>query len=239
MGYNAWMLATILFNMRRRITPRCGIEMTRKSLRTELLHEQDSISSDQARMILDGLEARSLEIMEKEASWQQDIPSMKKLEWASSILAAHELLTDLLGDEGRSIEILDRTMQRSWNTAWNRFLVRRISSKVRKNDGHVTKIMNGLLGHYGIGWRWKSRRSKETPGMVVVWTGYCFYMRYMASHGHPELTPLFRNLDKMWMGMNSNCRGSFRVESNATRAPEDEDHPIVFTFINEKAIRSA
>ena len=106
MGYNAKMLATILFNMRRRITPGCGIEMTRKALRTELRHEQDSISTDQARVILGGLEARSLEIMEKEASWQQDIPSMKKLEWASSILATHELLTDLLGDEARSLDIL-------------------------------------------------------------------------------------------------------------------------------------
>lgn len=190
---------------------------------------------------------------------------MQKLEWAASVLAAHELLMDQLGDEARALEILDRTMQRSWNTTWNRFLARRVASSVRplvntieiledKGDGHradalgylagrvpsnarrneiqLRKVMNGLLSHYGTGWRWKYRRPEDDPEAVIIWATHCFYTAFMENHGHPELTPLLRNIDNLWLSMPGNRRGAFRVEPNAPRAPEDAEHPIVFKFIN-------
>ena len=143
------------------------------------------MSGAEAGAVLDGLEARAREIIDQDASWQQDIPSMQKLEWAASVLAAHELLMDQLDDEARSLEILDRTMQRSWNTAWNRFLARRVASSVRRNGKEIRKVMNGLLSHYGPGWRWKLRRSEDAPEAVIVWVTHCFYKSFMDSHGHP------------------------------------------------------
>jgi hypothetical protein len=172
--------------------------------------------------LLAAVDRRTDELVEDDLSWSVDIPTRGHLDWAASVLAAHELLHPLVGDEARSIELLTMATKDEWNTARHRFMAGRLPRALVRHRDRPDLPMNALLAQYGSPWHWRSE--EQDDGGFEIFNRRCFYQQFMAAHGAPGLTTIFWSLDSLWMERINSSRCGFSLRELDRTAHGNDGH---------------
>ena len=176
-----------------------GLALTRHGLLRRAARDLPELSPTELQACLDRIELRTREIVDSDLSWQVPVPSRMHLEWAASVLAAHEVLMELNGDFARSMEIVSAATTLAGRPGRPRLIARRLESALQ-DDGrgvHAWKIRQAIINstrHYDSPWEWFLRESDGTR--FVVKNPNCFYFWFFEKYQKPELAKVFYRLDK-------------------------------------------
>jgi len=225
--YNREMIENVLYELRRRFPETPDVRRTTKLLGRLLSGSVDDITSAEIASVASEVESLTAEIVEREASWRQDLPTFARMNWAASILAANELLEAKFDAETAGI-VVDRLVVESWSGPFLRWCASLAPAKLlRCRDTDIHKIMNGLIRHYGVGWMWKDGTPSGSEHRLIT-CKHCFYTRFVHSHGRPDLAGVFAGLDRLLPGTGTGP-GIRRLPPGETPA-ELAEHDITYVI---------
>ena len=228
MAYNENMLIKALSQLQHWRDSRCGPHLMKRALERGFKSDLASIDAQSRDKIRSEIDRRLPEIIEDDRSWSVDVPTRGQLEWAASVLAAHEALEPHLTGPSETVDLLISITRDEWNTARNRFLSGRLPGALLRHRKRPGLPLNALLPQYGAPWHWHSIPRED--GGFDVFNRDCFYDGFMTAHGMPELAGVFWSLDAMWTERITPERCGFLFEERRKGSTNGKDWCRCFSF---------
>ena len=217
-----------------------GANLTHLGLSRRLRTHLPNLSRRQRDECVDRVMERTYDLVEDERSWQIPVPSRMHLEWAASVLAGQQVLTELTGDPVQSREIMDDATQSVGRPQRPMAIVRGLERAFYHEHGlsRANRIRQWIvysMRHYDTPWEWFVRKSDARR--AVVMNANCFYFHFFKKYDQLLLAGIFYGLHReVFKGIERSRRIGFEHAASRSQYSGDQDNAFTLVKLQPSAI---
>ena len=217
-----------------------GANLTRYGLSRRLAGHLPELSKSGIQDCIEQVMERTHELVEDDRSWEVPVPSRIHLEWASSVLAGHEVLTNLTGDPEQSHAIIDDVTQKVGRPERPQAIVRGMEHAFYHTHGiergrKIRQLIVNSMRHYDTPWEWFVRESDARRS--VVKNANCFYFHFFKKHQQLPLANIFYRLHQdVFKGIDRSQKIGFDHAASRSQFNGDSDNVFILVKLHPSPI---
>ena len=217
-----------------------GANLTHYGLTRRLRKHLPTLSRKAAESWVDQVMQRTYDVVEDDRSWQIPVPSRKHLEWAASVLAGHQVITELTGDAELSHEIMRDVTQKAGRPGRPQAIVRGLERAFYQEHGRlrnkrIRQMIVNSMRHYDSPWEWFVRESDATRS--VVKNANCFYYHFFKKYDELPLANIFYSLNKeVFKGIERSQKIGFDHAASRSQFNGDSDNVFILVKLQPSPI---